>query len=56
MKEYVGHVVLSNKLTRITFKTDKNPVKYLWGKYGMSVYILKIDGVEEGAGMGEAES
>lgn len=47
MKErnYVGYILLDNKIKKVPFRTSDNPVEYLWGKYGMSVYVERIDGI-----------
>lgn len=52
MRSYIGHVLIDNEIKKILFETDGNPVKHLWGKYGMAVYIEKIEGVEN-TDMGE---
>lgn len=46
MRSYIGHVLINNEIKEIPFETDGNPVKYLWGKFGMAVYIERIEGVE----------
>ena len=46
MRSYIGHVLINNEIKEIPFETDGNPVKHLWGKYGMAVYIERIEGVE----------
>lgn len=46
MRSYIGHVLIDNEIKKIPFKTDGNPVEYLWGKFGMAVYIERIEGVE----------
>lgn len=46
MRSYIGHVFIDNEIKEIPFETDGNPVKYLWGKFGMAVYIERIEGVE----------
>lgn len=46
MRSYIGHVLINNEIKEIPFETDGNPVKHLWGKFGMAVYIERIEGVE----------
>lgn len=46
IRDYVGHVLVDNEIKKIPFKTDDSPVKYLWGRFGMAIYIEKIEGVE----------
>ena len=54
-RDYVGHVLIDNEIKRVPFKTDGNPVKYLWGRFGMSAYIERIEGVEDAGGEMEEE-
>jgi len=47
MRKYTAVVAVGGELKRIPFKTDGNPVEYLWSRYGMSSYIERIEGLEE---------
>ena len=43
-KNYVAQVRQDGSLETIRYKTDEDPIRYLWDRYGMSTYI---DSVEE---------
>lgn len=50
--KYEASIEINNELEKLEFKTDKNPVEYLWERYGMSSYIeyvkeLKDENTEE---------
>ena len=47
MRSYIGYVLIDNEIKEIPFETDGNPVKYLWGRFGMSAHIERIEGVED---------
>lgn len=43
-KNYVAQIRQDGSLETIRYKTDEDPIRYLWDRYGMSTYI---DSVEE---------
>lgn len=43
MTKYIAYLVLSNERTAVEFETDKNPVEYLWERYGMDTYIESVE-------------
>ena len=43
-KNYVAKIRQDGSLETISYKTDENPIRYIWNRYGMSTYI---DSVEE---------
>lgn len=44
-KNYIAQIRQDGSLETIRYKTDEDPIRYLWDRYGMSTYI---DSVEEG--------
>lgn len=47
MIKYIAYLVLANERTAVEFETDKNPVEYLWERYGMDTYIESVEEVGE---------
>ena len=43
MTKYTAYLVLANERISVTFETDKNPVEYLWERYGMDTYIESVE-------------
>lgn len=47
MIKYIAYLVLANERTAVEYETDKNPVEYLWERYGMDTYIESVEEVGE---------
>ena len=43
MIKYIAYLVLANERTAVEYETDKNPVEYLWERYGMDTYIESVE-------------
>lgn len=42
MKKYIASIEINNELNQIKFKTDENPIEFLWQQYGMDSYIESV--------------
>lgn len=42
MKDYKASIMIDNKLEKVEFETEDNPVEFLWTRYGMDTFIEYI--------------
>ncbi len=47
-KKYIASIEVNNNLEVVTFETDGNPIEYIWGRYGLSSYIARLEEVTPG--------
>ena len=47
-KKYIASIEVNNNLEVVTFETDGNPIEYIWGRYGLSSYIARLEKVTPG--------
>ena len=45
-KKYIASIEVNNNLEVVTFETDGNPIEYIWGRYGMSSYIARLEEIK----------
>ena len=47
MMTYEARIAMSGELETYRFKTDGNPVEFLWERFGMSSYIESLKEIKD---------